>query len=160
MSLMTNPMEALVDYQSVLDSGIEIDPSEFDGVYLKRSGEIVENVTRFDYVKIVDRQVQALAMFVHEDPYNAVERFSVAYAVAEKFRGRNLAIEAVTKGIDDLRQVLARNKVQKFYLEALIDKSNLHSIKVAEKIFLSSGIAAVDDETGTPALLFYRLIVA
>lgn len=158
MSLMTNPMEALVDYQRVLDSGIEIDPLEFDGVYLKRSGEIVENVTRFDYAKIIDKQVQALAMFVQEEPYKAVQRFSVAYAVAEKFRGHNLAFESVTKGIDDLSQILARNKVQKFYLEALIDRTNIYSIKVAEKIFLSSGFAAIDDETGTPALLFYRLI--
>lgn len=156
MSIMTNPMEALVDYQRVLDSGLEIDPSEFDDDYLKRSGEIVENVTRFDYAKIVDKQVQALAMFVQEEPFKGAVRFSVAYAVAEKFRGRSLAVEAFNKGIADLNKILVQNKVSEFYVEALIDKTNMHSIRVAEKLFLTAGLAILDGETGTPALLFYR----
>lgn len=158
MSLMANPMEALNDYQRALNTGMEINPNEIDGDYLKRIGEIVRGVTRFDFVKIVDQEVQAIAMFVQEEPFNNTKRYSVAYAVSEKYRGRSLAIETATKGLEELKKTLRRDNIQKFYVEALIDKTNIHSIKVAEKLFSSLGTPKEDDETGTPALLFYSLI--
>lgn len=158
MSLMANPMLALADYQRVVSSGMELDPAEFDGEYLKRRGEIAKGVTRYDYVKIIDREVQALAMFPQEKLFNSVPVYSVGYAVCENRRGKGLAVEAVTTGIEDLKVILGRSGIKKFYVEALIDKTNSYSIKVAEKIFSTSGTPHTDDETGIPALLFYKLI--
>jgi len=119
MSLMANPMDALRSYQQALDAGMPVDPNELDADYLKRSGEVA-GAKRFDYVKLIDGQVQALAMFVEEEPHNRVARFCLAYAVSENNRGRGLAVEAINKGIEDLRKQFSLAGVKSFYVEALI----------------------------------------
>lgn len=155
MSLMANPMEALVSYQQALDSGMLVDPSEMEGDYLLRSG-IVAGAKRFDYVKVVDRKVQALAMFVEDEPYEGTARFSLAYAVNEGHRGRGLAAQAINKGIEDFKKKFGQASVKSFFVEALIDQTNTPSINVAKQVFPGPGIEKPDSETGTPALLFYK----
>lgn len=155
MSIMANPMEALLSYQQALRANMPIDPNELDADYLKRSGQVA-GATRFDYVKIIDGEVLALAMFVEEEPHNGTARYSLAYAVSETHRGRGLAVEAIKKGIEDLKEKYGRARVKSFYVEALIDQTNAPSIKVAKQVLSDSGFATPDSETGTPALLFYR----
>ncbi len=155
MSLMANPMEALVSYQQALDSGMPIDPSEMEGDYLLKSGEVA-GAKRFDYVKLVDRKVQALAMFVEDEPYKGVARFSLAYAVCENHRGRGLAVEAINRGVEDFKKKFSQAAVRSFYVEALIDQNNTPSIKVAKQVLPGPGVEKPDEETGTPALLFYK----
>lgn len=155
MSSMANPMEALVSYQQALDAGIQIDPDEMDGDYLMRAGEVA-GAKRFDFVKIVNRKVQALAMFVEDEPYKGVARFSLAYAVSENHRGRGLAVEAINRGVEDFKSKFSQAAVKSFFVEALIDQNNTPSIKVAKQVLPGPGVEKPDEETGTPALLFYK----
>ncbi len=158
MSLMANPMDALLSYQHALNAGT-IYTHEMDGCYLKRYGE-VKSGKRYDYVKIVYGEVQALAIFGEEEPpFNGVNRYSVGYAVSETRRGRGLAVEAVNKGIEELKKEFGRVGMKSFYLEAVVGETNSHSIKVAKELFPgSAGKATTDSESGTPSLLFYKLI--
>lgn len=158
MSRMANPMEALVSYQQALRNGMPLDHNDLDNdSYLKRNGE-VSGAKRFDYLKIVNGEVQALAMFVEDEPHKGITRFSLAYAVEENHRGRGLAVEATTKGIEDLKTRCAQVGIKRFYVEALIDETNTPSINVAKRVLPGPGNATVDDETGTRAVLFYKLI--
>lgn len=156
-SLMADPMNALRSYQQALDAGMPVDPSELDGDYLKRNGE-VSGAMRFDFLKIIDGEAIAIAMFVEDEPHNDVARYSLAYAVNENHRRRGLAIEVVNKGIEDLKKKFGQVRMKRFFVEAVIDKTNVPSINVAKQVLLGPGIAITDSETGTPALLFYRLI--
>lgn len=86
MSLMANPMEALLKYQHALNTGMQVDPNHVDGGYLKFSGE-VGGGKKYDFVKIRAGEVLALAIFGEEEPFNEVDRYSVGYAVSESHRG-------------------------------------------------------------------------
>ena len=154
---MANPMDALRSYQKALETGMPFYPEEFDGAYLKRNGQ-VNGAIRFDYVKIIDGKVQALAMFAQDDPFKGVDRYCVAYAVSEAQRGQGLAVEAVNKGFEDLTKKFSEAKITGFYIEAMIDATNIHSIRVAKQLFPSPGVPTTDSETGTQSLLFFRLI--
>lgn len=65
MSLMANPMEALLKYQHAVNAGM-IDQSQISGSYLKLSGEVPSG-KKYDFVKILDGEVQALAIFGEEE---------------------------------------------------------------------------------------------
>lgn len=156
MSLMANPMEALLKYQHAVNAGA-VDPNQIEGGYLKLSGEVPSG-KKYDFVKILAGEVQALAIFGEEESYKGVPRYSVGYAVSENHRGRGLAVEAVNKGIEEFKKEFSRLKIKNFFVEAMIDKNNTPSIKVAKKLFPGDGVPKPDSETGTPALLFYKLI--
>jgi len=155
---MADPMVALLKFQQALNDGIAIiDPNELDEGYLKMYDELPSG-KRYSYAKVVDREVQTVSIFGYEDPFRGVDRFSVGYAVKENHRGRRLSIEAVNKGIEDLKDKLRPTGKKSFYVEALVDKKNSPSIRIAQQLFPGTGVASVDSETGTPSLLFYKLI--
>lgn len=154
MSKMADPMIALREIQQALNNDIRFEHRKLSVEYLAMNKDFPDGGKTYSYAKIIDREIQALAIFVVEEPHRNVSRYSVGYAVKESHRGRRLAVEAVNKGIEDLKIKFGKN----FYLEALIDEKNIHSINAAKKIFPGSGIPKPDEETGTPALLFYKLI--
>ena len=101
MSSMANPMDALLKYQHALNAGM-LDPNQIEEGYLKLSGE-VRSGRKYDFIKILSVEVQDLAIFGEEEPYRGVPRYSIGYAVSEGHRGRNLAVEAVNKGIEEIK---------------------------------------------------------
>lgn len=146
-------MQGLCSLQRALDRGglvnfIEVD-ADYKMIYDEPNGR-----KRFWYPKIINGEVQALATFgLESGAHKGTDRYSLNYAVSEKYRGRGLAIEAVNTGVEDLK-----SRLKRFYLEALIEETNIHSIKVAKKLFPGAGIPTIDDESGKPALLFFELI--
>lgn len=158
MSKMANPMEALSSYQQALNTGWKYDHAhKLDEHYRMLSGK-VKSGKKIDFIKIVKREVHALAIFGEEEPFEGINRYSIGYAVSEKNRGNGLAFEAVNKGIEELKNHYRLLGFKSFYIEALIDEENTHSLKVAEKLFTTLATSVPDEETGTPALLFYKII--
>lgn len=158
MKKMADPMIALLKFQQILNVGPSVDPSDLDGCYLTMYDE-PNGGKRFSFVKIVDDEAQVLAIFGIEDPINGVECWSIGYAVSEKHRRRGLAIEAVNKGIDVLKNKFIRSKVKSFYISAVIDVKNIPSVRLAEKLFSKQGVPAIENYSGTPSLYFKKLIV-
>lgn len=157
MSSMANPMDALISLQQALNDGVPVDLRELDSGYHLIYDE-PNGGRRFSYPKIIRGDVQALAIFGLVEPINGVTCFSVGYAVHEKYRGRNLAVEAVNRGIDELKRGFGRTRMQSFYVEAVIDETNAYSISVAKKLFSGSGKPMNDSYSGTPSLYFSRLV--
>lgn len=146
-------MQGLRSLQSALDRGGLVDFIELDADY-KMIYDEPNGRKRFWYPKIVDGEVQVLVTFgLESGAYKGTDRYIVNYAVSEKYRGRGLAIEAVNTGVEDLK-----NRLKRFYLEALIDETNIHSIKVAKKLFPDAAAPTTDEASGKPALLFFKLI--
>ena len=158
MSLMADPMIALLSLQQAVGAGDPtVNPHDIGEGYVMLYDE-PNGGKRFSYAKIIHREVQALSIFGLADPIDGVPCFSVGYAVNENHRGRGLAVEAVNKGIKELQMGFGRTKMKSFYVEAVIDETNVYSIKVAEKIFSSPSVATKDHYTGTPAVYFKKLI--
>jgi len=158
MSSMADPMIALRSFQQALSAGASVDSPGLGGGYVLLYDE-PNGGKRYSFPKIIDGEVQVLSIFGLVEPLDGVVCYSVGYAVSEKHRGHGLAVEAVNKGIEVLKETLSRTELRKFYVEALIDRMNIHSIRVAEQLFPGPGIAARDSYTGTPALHFKKLIL-
>jgi RimJ/RimL family protein N-acetyltransferase len=158
MSLMADPMIALISLQQAVTTGDPtVTPQSLGEDYVMFYDE-PNGGKRFSYAKVVNREVQALSIFGLTDPIEGVPCFSVGYAVSERHRGQGLAVEAVRKGIKEMRMGFERTAIDKFYVEAVIDELNVHSIKTAELLFSCPGVATKDHYTKTPALYFKKLI--
>lgn len=158
MSTMADPMIALREIQQALNNNIPFAHRNLSDGYLTMSKEFPNGGKTYSYAKIIDLEIQVLAIFGLEDPIDGVDCYSVGYAVKENHRRRGLGVEAVNKGIEELKIEFSRTKMKSFYVEAVIDKMNTSSIKVAEKLFPGSGIAIIERYTNTPAFQFKRLI--
>lgn len=157
MSLMADPMNVLLDLQSALQSGIKPPMVPVNENYYVMYDE-PNGGKRFIYAKVIHGEVQALSIFGLVEPINGIVCWSVGYAVNLKHRGRSLAIEAVEKGIDEMRTGFGRTPMKHFYVEAVVDQTNVYSIIVAEKLFNAPGRPISDNETGTPAFYYNKLI--
>lgn len=159
MTKMADPINILLDLEEKLRQGMPAESCESDANYKQFSYESPKG-KHFIYAKVIDNEVQAISVFVHESPFRGVERYSVHYAVRENCRGHWLSVEAVNKGIAEFSVVLKRAGIGKFYLEAQIDEKNIPSIKIAERLFPAPPPPAsvIDEETGTPSILFFKRI--
>ena len=157
MTRMANPIDILIDLEEKLNQGMPAESCELDANYKKFFHEFPKG-KRYIYAKVVKAEVQAISIFGLEDPFKGTQRYSVGYAVRENCRGRGLSVEIVNKGIAELGIVLKRTRIDRFYVEALIDEKNIPSIKVAQRLFPQPPFSAIDEETGTPAKLFHKLI--
>lgn len=151
-------MIVLNSLQQALNDGMPVIPSELDAGYKMFYDEPFLGGRRFSFAKIVDGEAHTLSIFGLESPIDGVIYYNVGYAVKESLRGKGLAIEAVNTGIEKLKNELGREQVDKFYVEAVINITNHHSINVAKKLFLNDGIAMKEGTTETPALYFRKLI--
>lgn len=158
MAEMANPMDALLGIQDQLNSGYTVDRSMFVGDYLVIPDERSDTWKRYLYVKIVEEEVQAISIFGLEAPIDNVVRYSIGYAVRQNNQGRKLSVEAANIGIDDLKKRLAGTKIESFRIEALIDETNAPSIKIANKLFSSSGVKTLDQSSGTPSIYFEKMV--
>lgn len=154
---MADPMDGLLDFQNALNSGIPLYLRDLDADYKTRYDED-DSRKRFIFAKIINGEFQALAIFGHVEPVGPIECYSVGYAVSEKCRGRGLAVEAINKGIEELKKRFSQTQMESFYVEAVVDVENGPSIKVAEKIFPGPGLANTETYSGKPSLLFMKLI--
>lgn len=158
---MADPMNALLSLQEVVAQGNLENLNPQRCKVAKGYQMIFESygrIVRFSYAKIVTNEVRALSMFATAQPINGVPCYNIGYAVATKYRGKGLGLEAVTKGIEELSNGFRRTNITKLFLEAVIDESNTHSISIAIKVFGNSGTPTTDSISGKPALAFQKLI--
>ncbi len=157
MSEMANPLVALRKFQAALNEN-PVDPSQLDLGYLMMYDEPSIGRKRFSYAKIVDGIVQVVAIFGLADDLDGIPCYNLGYAVNESLRGRGLALEAINRGLNDLKEKLGLANMKTFYIEAIVDKTNLASVKVAEKFFSTRGKMTQERISGTRSLHFKRLI--
>lgn len=153
---IADPMIPLLELQRLIDDSPP-EPGTLDEDGFAKLQDQRTSGCRYSYVKIVSGEVQALAIFGTENSINGIPSFSIGYAVAEKHRGRGLALEAVKKGIGDLKSRLPKVGIDRIYIEAVIANTNLHSIEVARRIFSTAGRPILEVESLTPSLQFLEL---
>ena len=144
-------MEGLLGIQQALNDGMSV--PHLNENYLIFN-DIIENENRYWFAKIVEREILSLATFRENPPVKGLSSYSINYSVAKKHRGQGLAVQAVNKGIEELKKLFQRP----FYVDAIIDENNLHSIKIAKQIFPGDGFKKLDDISGVPSILFVKLI--
>lgn len=159
MSQMPDMMESLKSLQDALDNGefLQMQTCVLNKQYKVILDHPMGNA-RFSYAKMDKGQVRAFSVFVQADHINGVPCFNIGYAVQQKYRGKGLAVEAVNVGVEELKNGLGRAWVKEFYIESVIDVSNLASIKVSEKLFATTGTEVTDSNSQKLCLRFEKLI--
>lgn len=155
---MADPIIVLNSLQQAIDDGMHIDLNELEASY-KFFYDEPGHGRRFSFAKIINSEAQALAIFGLVTKIENIICFNVGYAVKDSCRGQGLAIEAVNHGLEQLKKQLKYEGLTKFYLEAVIDKNNIHSINVAKKLFADKPIPVIDGESGTHSIQFKKLII-
>lgn len=156
MPTMPSPMDGLLSFQQALNDGMPV--NKLDADYIERYDENSDG-KRYSYAKVVTGKVLALATFGQEQPINHVDCYSVNYSVNEKYRGRGLAVEVVNRGIKELKKHFSQSKTRSFYVDAIIDETNVYSINIAKKLFPGSGQKMLDFNSGVSSLYFQRLVI-
>lgn len=158
LTQMTDPSDALNSFQHALLNGrIElqrgsIDPELFVHV------DHPNGKPRFAYVRLQGQTVVVLVMFVLSEPIDKTPCFQIGYAVPKEYRNEGRAKSAICAAITELKQGLARNKISKFYVEAVVGTDNEVSKHVAALTISNAPVEITDSVSGLPALHYVRKV--
>ena len=154
---MTDPMSALVQLQIALDShAISPAPCEIHKDILVEADQ-PSGSPRYTYFKHKDSNVHAIALFTMTEPIEGTPCFQMGWATLESERGLGYATGVAKKGIEELAHGLRRHGITKFYLEAIISRTNEPSIRLATKLLSGSPKECTDSISSEPALQFIKL---
>lgn len=151
-------MDALRDFQRALAAG------EICVQRAERHADTIVHVDtpagapRYTYALVEGGEVTAVALLALTEPIDGVPTFQLGYAVLEARRGAGRAQRIVAAAIDEASQGLSRNGVPKLFFEAVVDRENLASVHIAEKIIGGVPTECLDHMTGTPAVQFQRFV--
>lgn len=115
---------------------------------------------RLTYARVTGLTVVALIQFIPCDPYEGEPCFNVGWAVAESYRGKGLAHEAVVAALKEMRHGFARAGLKAFWVEAIIGEDNVASQKLATKLLFDVTKKAADSFSGDPIIQYVRRINA
>ena len=153
---MINPMDGLNELQKAMDNGFNLMPCELYAD-ISMVVDTPDNKPRFTYVKTDNGHITAYCVFVWADPVGSVPCFNIGYAVPEKYQHNGLAAEIIKKGIAELQNGGKRNKMSKFYIEAIIGLENHISQKLAKKFITNYSKKITDSHSGQPAYQYIDL---
>src|SRR4051795_6646457 len=104
VSEMADPHLGLLSFQQAMSARlIDPRPAKYDRGLLLFIDQPDENM-RITYALADGGVVKGTVQFVAAESYEREPRFSVGYAVAERFRGQGIATDLLTRSINDLGQ--------------------------------------------------------
>ncbi len=158
MPAMTDPTDSLVGFQKALDDGeLSLRRGELDNNLFVHFDQ-PQGITRLTYVRIDQGTVTALAVFVGTEPLKGLPCFQLGIAVPESHRRRVLAKAIVEAAVAELKNGLSRNKIQAFYVEAIVGADNVASQRVSAATISETPKAITDEFSGLPALQYLRKV--
>jgi len=158
MPAITDPMDALVQYQEAFVLGlIPVQPCSANHDLLFAVDYPHDNV-RFSYMRAVRQSLSVLVMFVQTGLEEEEPIFHIGYAVAPEFRGCGLAASTVGAALADLSVRLGRAQIPMIRIEAVIGVDNVASQRVALVIFDKTPVSVTDEVSGEPALYYCRAV--
>jgi len=158
MPSMTDPMDSLRLLQQAIDEQIvgfqRCERFPDISVHFDKPND----VPRFTYASLENGVAQSIALFVLGEPVEGTPCFQMGWATVETIRGKGLATDVVSKSIEELKDGMNRNGIDRFYLEAIISESNIESQRLAARIFTDAPEPCADSFSGEKALQYLRLV--
>ncbi|WP_058144358.1 GNAT family N-acetyltransferase [Pseudomonas aeruginosa] len=153
MSDLQNPALALEGFQDAFNAGF-IRPHASDLFSdLVVLHDAADGAPRYTYAMLDGETVKAIAVFFLEKVIGQYPCFDIGYAVAEPYRNQGNAHGIVEKSLAQFQRDLGVH-VPKYYVEAVVLKSNNASQKVAAAALGIEPEEIIDSVSGKPALLY------
>ncbi|GBR02118.1 N-acetyltransferase [Gluconobacter cerinus] len=155
---MADPMNALIDFRrAIAQQEIRVQPAAFyPDVFLHVDQPA--GAPRYTYALVEGGEVTAVALLALTEPIEGVPTFQLGYAVIESRRSNGRAQRVAMAAIDELCRGLCRNGITKLYFEAVVDRENVASLHVADKVIGGPRTELFDHASGVPAIQFKRLV--
>lgn len=158
MPSMTDPMNALVQFQDAFEAGmIPVQSGRLDPDLLF-APDTPNGRPRFNYMRVEGDLLTTLVMFAQNGLEDGYPVFNIGYAVPETHRGRGLAKSTLVSALAELSAGLAGARIPVLHVEAVISPDNLGSQAVARAIFDAAPTQITDSESGLPALHYIRTV--
>jgi hypothetical protein len=155
---MPDPMDALLKLQeAITNNQISLHDCEIH-TDLKVIIDTPAGIQRITYVKQVNSNVQAVAIFAHVESIDGIPCFHVGYAVISSMRGQGLATDILRKGIDELNHAMKRNGATQLCIEAVVSVSNASSNKVAANVLSNNPKQCTDARSGQAVMQYIKTI--
>jgi hypothetical protein len=154
---MVDPHIGLISYQQALLQRL-IQPSR-----CKTHPELtvlfddVPGGKRLTYALMDGLKIKATAVYVMNGTEGKMPYFQVGYAVAEDCRGQGVAQETLRASINEIGAGF-RNSIPEFYIEAVVPKSNIASMHIAQKIIGGTPEEITDKESGELSVRYTMLV--
>lgn len=111
-------------------------------------------LTRLTFVRLQDRTVTAMAMFVATGASDGVLSFHVAFAVPEAYRNQGRAKDILRAALRQIEHGFPAVEVKAIRVEAIVGAENLAAQKVAAAAITPDPTPGTDEATGQPALRY------
>jgi len=112
---------------------------------------------RLTYSLMDGLKIKATAVYVMNGTEGKMPYFQVGYAVAEDCRGQGVAQETLRASINEIGAGF-RNSIPEFYIEAVVPKSNIASMHIAQKIIGGTPEEITDKESGELSVRYTMLV--
>lgn len=116
-----------------------------------------EGTPRLTYAFIERGEAIAIAVYFVAPPYKGNMCFQVGYAVDERHRNKGVATTLLETSVAELRRNF-KQRTKLFYIEAVVEESNLASMTVAGRVLSSQPASAKDSNSGLPAFQYLRRV--
>lgn len=157
MPSMTDPMDALIDFRrTYARREIRVQPVDFHSDIFVHVDQPA-GVPRYTYALVEGGEVTAVALLALTEPIEGAPAFQLGYAVIKWHRGCGRAQQIAMAAIDEICRGLRRNGIPTLYFEAVVDRKNLASLHIAEKVIGGPRTECLYHNSGVPAIQFQRL---
>ena len=155
MPAMTDPATALESFQEAYDSGcIRLTKCSLDTNLYLFADEAMGS-KRHTYVRVENaKTVTAFVMLAWIQPIDGTPCLAIGYAVPEKFRKQGRAKDAVKAALAEMKHGLSRAPIKTYYVEAIVDRTNEGSKRIAERLISDKPEAIMDEISGLPAFRY------
>jgi hypothetical protein len=158
MPAMTDPMDALIDFRrAIAQREIRVQPADFHPDIFVHVDQPA-GAPRYTYALVEGGEVTAVALLALTEPIEGVPTFQLGYAVMESRRGAGRAQRVAMTAINEICRGLRRNGFPKLYFEAVVDRENMVSLHIAEKVIGGPRTECLDHDSGVPAIQFQCLV--
>lgn len=156
---MVDPAIPLADFQKAIKKNqLPLIPCKSDPSLLLHFDQPEGHGPRLTFAKIVRGEVMAFVMFSPGDPYKGLTAFSVGIATPKKYRRQGRARAILGAAIEEMKIISSIQKVEAFYVDAVVSIKNTASLKLSESFFVEKGMPVTDHASGEPSLQFFMKV--
>jgi RimJ/RimL family protein N-acetyltransferase len=153
-----DPSDALQSFQQALLMGdVQLQPGEIDTSIFVHADQPDGN-PRLTYVSLSGKLVTAFVNFVLAGRVEGLPCFQIGYAVPEEGRCQGLGKRAVAAAIAEIAAGMGRHGP--FYIEAIVDRKNVASQRIAQATISSNPLEITDEISGQLAFQYLRKVEA